>query len=170
MEDKVGEKSLKPLFRLERYFVTSTKCTATPGYRKGQKRDGRVEVKANIMNHQEDPSRWRIDLEIGLSEQMDKSSVPYDLSLHLVGFFLCPGTKEAPEEEVKKVVPLIYVQGASLLYALATEYLRNITAAGPYGPYLLPSYTFVPSSLKSRRDNPKMFFVGKGPYDKGLVN
>ncbi|MBN1332208.1 MAG: hypothetical protein JW971_00460 [Synergistales bacterium] len=170
MEDKATGKNMKPLFKLERYFITRTSCTATPGYSKAQRQDGRVEVKANILNHQEDPSRWRIDLEIGLSEQMNKAFVPYDFSLHLVGFFLCPRTKELPEEEVKKIVPLIYVQGASLLYALATEYLRNITSAGPYGPYLLPSYTFVPSGLKAGRSNPKMFFVGKGPYGPGMVN
>ena len=101
---------------------------------------------------------------------MDRTAVPYDFSLKVVGFFVCPETKEGSEEHTRKIAPHIYVQGSSLLYSLAMEYLRNITAAGPYGPFILPTYSFVPSDLKAGRNNPKMFYVGKSPFDKGLVN
>lgn len=170
MADKGSGKEITPLFRLERYFYTRTLCTASPGYKKGEKQEGQIEVRATLMNHQEDPSRWKVSLLIGLSDKVDRSKIPYDFSLSLEGFFVCPGMKEASDENRKRFAPLIYVQGSSLLYSMATEYLRNITAAGPYGPYLLPSYSFIPSDLKADSKRPKGIYLKRSPDDKGLVN
>lgn len=170
LAEKKSGKQVMPLFRLERYFYTRTFCVASPGYKKGEKQEGKIEVRANLMNHQEDPSRWKVSLVIGLSDKIDRSKISYDFSLSLEGFFVCPGMKEASDENRKKFAPLIYVQGSSLLYCMATEYLRNITAAGPYGPYLLPSYSFVPTDLKADLKKTKGIYVKRTPGDKGMVN
>jgi preprotein translocase subunit SecB len=171
MCDQLTEKkTMAPLFRLERYFFTRTLCNATPGYKKGENQQGQIQVRASIMNNNEDPSRWKVSLTLGFSKDVDRTKIPYDIALSVEGFFVCPATGDGTDEQKKKLAPMIYVQGASLLYAMATEYLRNITAAGPYGPFILPSYSFAPADLKVGQKKGHGVYVKPTSNDKGLVN
>ena len=125
-------------FSLERYFFTRTICIPTSGYRKKDARTGQIRVKASLANKKDTPSKWKIGLAVGLSEETDRRRVPYNFAIDVEGFFLASG---------EIVASMVYTRGAPMLYAIVTEYLRNITAAGPYGSLILPLYDFPPGDL-----------------------
>jgi len=133
--------------KLERYFFTKTVCAATPGYVGEGTSGGMVNVKTSIMGRKNDPLRWKIHLAIALSEKTDRRSVPYDFTLGLEGFFLLGNETDKQGGPCDSFASMVYVRGASMLYAIATEYMRNITSAGPYGQFILPDHIFSPMDL-----------------------
>lgn len=134
---------LAPL-QLEGYFLTDLNCQANPQFRaeketKFQEKD--LEVGAAVHPIKDRPNRWQVSLNIRLQPAPDANS-PYSFCLNLAGI-ICWVGPELPEE---KVGALLRTNGPSMLYGVAREMARDLTARGPFPPLVLPSVSFIPDA------------------------
>ncbi|HMB31281.1 MAG TPA: protein-export chaperone SecB, partial [Desulfohalobiaceae bacterium] len=93
---------------------------------------------ASIFENKKDPLQFRIELQIDITPKEDKNWF-YELSLKCIGLFEI--SEEIPEEKRKS---LVYINGASMLYSAAREYIFLLTMRGPYPPIYIPSVSFKP--------------------------
>jgi preprotein translocase subunit SecB len=169
----LSEKKEKIAFQgihLERYFFIKTLCNANMDYSREEKEKLSLQVSSVLMNNREKKNRWKISLSVGLSQKVDRTKILYDFDLSLTGLFICPGTEELEEKKIRMLAPVIYVNGSSILFATAREYLRNITSAGPYGPVILPGHNFRPTDLERHRDGLKGTYVDSGHSGDKVIN
>ena len=144
--------SLAPIIELSKYYYIHTYCSASPDFQQNEKIQVDLDVKSTLLQHEKDPEQWRINLSVGLADDTNDRNTPYDFFISITGFFTCPSTEEECGETLGKLAPLIYVNGSSLLYSMAREYVRNITSGGPYGQYLLPTFRFNPEDILPSED------------------
>ena len=83
------------------------------------------------------PGLWRVALDIRHKET-DGETPRYRFRLRSVGFFRYMA-EERPEPEIAR---LIAVNGASILYSSAREYLLLLTSRAPWGQLSLPTMSF----------------------------
>lgn len=134
---------LAPL-QLEGYFLTDLNCQANPQFKadketKFNERD--LEVASAVQPIKDRPNRWQVSLNIKLQPAPDANS-PYSFCLSLVGVIYWVGP-ELPED---KVGTLLRTNGPSMLYGVAREMARDMTARGPFPPLVLPSVSFIPDA------------------------
>ena len=83
------------------------------------------------------PRCWTISLELKYQPAAD-TNTPYLFALTLVGMV------EVDEDfPVKLTERLVQTNGPSVLYSIARELIREQTARGPEGPFILPTASFV---------------------------
>ena len=83
------------------------------------------------------PRCWSISLELKYQPAAD-TNTPYLFALTLVGMV------EVDEEFPAKLTErLVQTNGPSILYSIARELVREQTARGPEGPFILPTASFV---------------------------
>ena len=138
-------------------------CIANPGYDPERPADLRDEsFKAESRLHameSKDPeqhSSWSVELD--LSQQPDdKANVPYHFQVKLVGLFRCSNKpSDVPQEA------FVRTNGSSILYGIAREFLRSLTAVGPWSDMLLPTVSFYPDA-PTAPEPPKKLKERKGP-------
>jgi preprotein translocase subunit SecB len=134
---------LAPL-QLEGYFLTDLNCQANSQFKadketKFQEED--LEVGVAVQPIKVRPNRWQVSLNIKLQPAPDANS-PYTFCLNLVGV-ICWVGPELPEE---RVGALLRTNGPSMLYGVAREMARDLTARGPFPPLVLPSVSFIPDA------------------------
>jgi preprotein translocase subunit SecB len=99
-------------------------------------KDLTVNTTINYGRHNEDPSRYRVELIVD-SANDPALKYPYTFHVVVVGFFnILPGV---PEDQS---VALIAVNAPGLLYSAAREFLLITTGRGPCPGVLLPSVSF----------------------------
>lgn len=96
-----------------------------------------INITSNLARHPEEANRFRIDLSIAGGQSNE--DYPFLFEIDAVGFFKVVDTYPAEQVEL-----LAQVNGASILYSAAREYLANITGRSGYPPILLQSVSFVP--------------------------
>ena len=96
-----------------------------------------IEVETQIGQNDVDPQNWRV--EINIQSGQKTRSFPYSIDLGITGYFRV--VDEYPSE---KAPLLVEVNGPSILYAAAREFVSILTSRGPYPPMLLPSLSFIP--------------------------
>lgn len=131
---------LAPL-QLESYFLTDLSCQANPQFKpdketKFSERD--LEVGAGVQVIKDKPRRWQVSLNLKLQSGPEANS-PYAFRLNLIGV-ICWVGPEQPEEKLETVVR---TNGPSMLYGVAREMGRDLTARGPFPPLVLPSVSFI---------------------------
>jgi len=84
------------------------------------------------------PRRWQVGLSIKLQPSPGTNS-PYELSISLVGIIWV-----APQLPLEKLDELVRTNGPSMLYGVAREMVRDLTARGPFLALVLPSVSFIP--------------------------
>lgn len=89
----------------------------------------------------------KVELDINVSSKGRKHP-PYKIKLSMIGIFEV--TEECPEQHA---VRLAQINGASILYGAAREYIFASTAHGKYGSYTLPSISFRPQQKDSLPGN-----------------
>jgi preprotein translocase subunit SecB len=72
-----------------------------------------------------------------------EANVPYSFSLNLTGLFKT--STSISEERVEK---LVKTNGATILYGIAREMVRNLVGSGPCDGPILPSVSFFESEAK----------------------
>jgi preprotein translocase subunit SecB len=100
--------------------------------------DFNLNYNASIFENKKDPLQFRIELQIDIAPKEDKNWF-YEVSLKCIGLFVI--SEEIPEEKRKS---LVYINGASMLYSAAREYIFLLTMRGPYPPIYIPSVSFKP--------------------------
>lgn len=140
----------KPLFNLKRHFYSTVFCFAVPNYKKSTKLfqpDDVFKIEARIFTPTEQKGTWCVSLEISTKEKCQKEIyLPYIIDLKSFAFLESLPLNQTIDTE--KLSELIFINGATMMYASAREYLRMITGSGPYGPLVLPTWRFSPEDMK----------------------
>jgi len=85
---------------------------------------------------QKEGPAWQVRVLISQNLPPERNA-PYNYSVELVGLFqVADGFPEAKRER------LVKTNGRSMLYGLAREVIRNLTAQGPFPPMLIPTVSF----------------------------
>lgn len=74
-----------------------------------------------------------------------KGSFPYNIAMVIAGFF---EVEQSFDEKDKGL--LAHVNGSSILYGAAREYIFTATAHGKFGPLMLPATSFNKKSQKTK--------------------
>lgn len=98
--------------------------------------DLHIEVDVRDLQDHSQP-QWLVTL---LIRQHASEDQPYAFSVELEGYFSIPGSRYDATASEK----LLRTNGASILYGVAREMIRSLTAQGPYMPAFLPSVSFRP--------------------------
>jgi len=147
---------------LETYFFTEIHLAACP---KGCETPGNGAFASNVevARHEDDPSKWMVQLGIRKSEDDEAGCPEYTFEIQVVGLFVVD--KEFPAERTENMVR---ANGPAVLFSAVREMVANLTARGPFAPVQLPTVTFVdeckgsevntvapPVARRSRKKTPK---------------
>lgn len=131
---------LSPL-QLEAYFLTELSLRANQDFDPGKPtvfKETDIVVTPDMQAVKDHNRRWQVTLNLKLQPRPDSNS-PYLLALNLAGVIWAAA--ELPED---KVVALVRTNGPSMLFGVAREIVRDLTARGPFPQLLLPSVSFLP--------------------------
>lgn len=135
--------------RLEHYFYPRVEVRANPEYSKLVKEglknspESGIETKVSTLKAEEDPNFYQVQLTIRSSLKAN-SELPYKILLHAIGFFHVDQNFEN-----KNIDHLVEINGASVLYSAAREYLMMVTSRGAWESFKLPTVNF---RLRQSRD------------------
>lgn len=126
--------------RLNNYFFSRVQVVAKEEYATIQKdnpspADVDIRIGIEVGKNQDDLSLYKMKLSIG--PLTPKSGiVPYDIDIQVIGSFsISPDV----QLETEAMDHLVHINGSSMLYSAAREYVMIVTGRGPYGPYQLPT-------------------------------
>ena len=133
----------QPPLQLERSFFTKLQVEADPRHRaEASKADLRAEPIIGALD--DERRRWQVELDIAVGPEVDALPPPYRLHLHLIGIFTFFQKGRTEEEEAG----ILRVTGVSILYSQARELLLMLTSRGAWGPFQLPTVSFVDTELQ----------------------
>ena len=113
--------------------------------RRGAQSAENITTDVKYMTAADNENLHKIEMKISVDSK-GKEHPPYRLSLFIWGVF------EIDESFAKESADfLVQINGPSILYGAAREYIFASTAHGRFGPYLLPSVSFRPE-LKQEND------------------
>lgn len=123
--------------QLEEYFFPHVKVSADP---EAVGPDGTAKcdfgINVNSIKTADETGSFQVSLVIASSPEFEKQRIPYSIELAVIGFF-----KVSPEwPDPHK---LLEINGASILYAAAREFIITITSRGPWGAFMLPTASFL---------------------------
>lgn len=136
---------ISPLL-LERYFASDLHFTANRQFNTEKPveiTDAQYSVQANALRNKEEAKQWQITLQIKY-QPAALANAPYSFSLEIIGFFKVAGG--FPEEKTEQ---LVQTNGATILYGIAREIVRDVTARGPHPAMMLPSVSFFEPAKKA---------------------
>lgn len=122
---------------LEKYFFPVSQTVADPEF---EQKGGKVaefipEIKLNY-KAPEKGNLYQVALEITVQADDEDHPLPYSINLIAVGMFR---VAEGWDDPVK----MILVNGASILYSAAREFIITITSRGPWSHMIIPTYNFL---------------------------
>lgn len=150
---------MNPPLRLERYFYTKIVCLANPEFKpaeEGQTAKIELQSHSQLMRHAEDEMRWQVVLDLK-TPSMEESGSPYELDFQIVGFFQV--SDDYPADKMEK---LVGINGTSMLYSSARDFIMTISSRGPWPPIFLPTVTYGQPSAQDANKEPKQQ-KNKGP-------
>jgi preprotein translocase subunit SecB len=144
---------LSPL-QLTRYVVTSIGCTANPQFNPDKEWQGAFEhysinTKANPLEPEKDvPGHgWSVELEV-TQKKKEGENFPYEFHFAIFGIFTCQDGALDSEKETQ----FVRVNGSSMLYGMAREHIRALTAAGPWGAIIIPTMSFYDNKERPKKE------------------
>jgi len=130
----------QPPLQLEESYFDVVSVEAAPEYvpdAEAKPRRHGVEMQLGLATVDDSPGVWRVSLDIR-DKVIDDEASRYRFRLRVIGFFRW-STERQPEDQVAQIVA---VNGASILYSSAREYLLMITSRAPWGQLSLPTMSF----------------------------
>ncbi len=95
-----------------------------------------IEFRLKLFRHETEPHRFQLNLTVEASK-VPPAPQPYDFEIQVVGLFSVD-----PEFEHDDITRLVKVNGGSMLYTAAREFLLMVTGRGPWGGISLPTVNF----------------------------
>lgn len=137
---------MKPPLTINKYFFPYVEVAADPEFNphEQEKQRASIETKVSLETIKE-KDLYQVMLEITLFPEDEKRKVPYSIRLVAVGLFNVDPNVKDPEK-------LLEINGASILYSSAREFLITITSRGPWSPIFLPTISFIPQSPSQERN------------------
>lgn len=109
-----------------------------------------VKVDVRVAQLKDSAKRWNVVAEVSIERREDEPIPPYVISLRCWSVFRIV-QEDLPEKEAAR---LCLVTGASMLYSGAREYLSLLTSRGPWGPYPLPTVSFLGTEVEAATPPP----------------
>jgi len=127
--------------KLDEYFFPVVQVVADPSAEdKEQELDYKIEVS---LSHDKEKKLYQVAIEI-TSIQDDKAH-QYAINVVAIGIFRV-------DKRFKDINKLLYINGASMLYSAAREFLITITSRGPWGAVTLPTHSFLEQFKKEAKN------------------
>lgn len=127
-----------PLY-LHQYFFPCIEITADPQAGSPNDHEYLFETKVDVLGPDE-KGLYQVNLEISSFPEDIENLQPYAIRLITVGLF-------SVSNDWNDAVKLLKVNGASILYSAAREFLITITSRGPWGAVSLPVISFLKKYL-----------------------
>lgn len=120
---------------LKSYFFPFVQVAADPEFNEEQQEiSPDIEVKSAV-EHDESNGIYQVTLSITVLPETEEAKLPYGIELIAVGLFTVIDKVEDP-------VRMLKINGASILYSAAREFLITITSRGPWPSFVLPTASF----------------------------
>lgn len=129
--------------QLEWYFISDLHLTANKEFDRSKPAEIKYEnltVDVECSADKDDNRKWQVTVRVKHQGTANTNS-PYTFSLEMVGFMRV--AKTYSEELVER---LVRTNGPSMLFGVAREVLRDLTARGPHVTVFLPSVSFYEST------------------------
>ncbi len=130
---------MNPPLQLEQCFFPEVTVKAVAGFQADtppEQDPVRLMVTPEVRHNREDPLLWLVNLRV-LLEPSEPGRFPYQIDLLAVGLFrLDPTVPEAQRQR------LVTINGCSMVYGAAREFLLTVTGRGPWGACQLPTHSF----------------------------
>lgn len=130
-----------PPLELKKYFFPYVRVAADAEYESSEKEikpnfEVRTSVEQDPINH-----IYQVVIEIMVEPEDEKSKIPYSIHLIAVGLFAVNEKFSDPEK-------LLKINGASMLYSAAREFIITVTSRGPWPHVIIPTVSFLPQKKK----------------------
>jgi preprotein translocase subunit SecB len=123
-------------FRLDSYFFPVVQVVANPEYRNiEEQQEQSFKIFPSVAKNGEN-GLYQVSVKISLLEGEEKIPVPYSIQLVAFGFFEVQPDWPEPEK-------MLFINGSTILYAAAREFLITISSRGPWGAVTLPMMSFL---------------------------
>lgn len=127
---------MKSPLKIVSYFFPAVAVAADPNFNPDNDTvEPEVEVNIGVARDEENDS-YEVALEISLEAENEKKKQPYSISLVAIGIFQVAPDFPDPDK-------LLRLNGASIIYGAAREFIITITSRGPWGQVMLPSISFI---------------------------
>ena len=91
----------------------------------------------------------QVSLEITAMPENEDERIPYAIHLIAIGLFQVDEDWDDKEE-------LLRINGASILYSAAREFIITISSRGPWPAAVLPTTSFLPPATKKGKKKPRI--------------
>ena len=147
---------------IERYYLSKLRLVLKEEFENGE---AEVDLNGEAGPHfgvavetgqsENDLDLWRVSITVNGGEEDE--GFPYSFEIGYVGFFRLAAELADDQKQL-----IATVNGPSILFAAAREFLAIATARTPFAPIMLPSMSFVPNqdwgdkpkSLSARKKTP----------------
>lgn len=127
------------------YFFPFVQVSADPEFAKEEEQEPSIEYKTKIsIDSAPDNDVYQVSLEITAMPENENEKIPYAIHLIAIGLFRV-------DENWDDKNKLLRVNGASILYSAAREFLITISSRGPWPPAVLPTTSFLPPEKKESK-------------------
>lgn len=147
---------LSPL-QLEYYFVAESHVTTSKEFKPGEALQIAAEdiVVQRDVKPTDEERQWGVTLRVQFTPGPEVNT-PYVFTVELFGFL-----RVHPKYPAEKMEQLVQTNGPALLYGIAREVVRDLTARGPFSPMILPTASFVPDPKEVAEDAEKPVLAEK---------
>jgi len=128
--------------QLDHYFFAEAHCKANPEPPEpdeenfGPAEPAQFSTEIKMFKGATDPNAYQIQLVVKSADEADLKAA-YTLLLHVIGYF-----RVDPDYEHDRLEHLVQINGASVLYSAARDFVLTLTSRGPWGPLMLPTVNF----------------------------
>jgi preprotein translocase subunit SecB len=128
--------------QLDHYFFAEAHCKASPeppdsdDLTLGAADPAQFRTEIRMYKGESDPDTYQIQLVVKSADEVAPKAA-YELMLHVIGYF-----RVDPDYEHEHLEHLVQINGASVLYSAARDFVLTLTSRGPWGPLMLPTVNF----------------------------
>ena len=108
-----------------------------------------LEIQHSLHQGEDKPNEGIVRVHVEMKHDQ-KKNVPYHVRVHLAGNFAIAAAFPAEKKEM-----FLKTNGASILFGVARELVRDLTSRGPHNQILLPTISFAEVGRKTKQEETK---------------
>lgn len=139
---------MKPPLELKQYFFPVTQVVADPEASDDKDVNAINYTIGTSIQKSEEEDFYQVAVDISSPPDDEECNQAYRIHIVVVGVFKVAQSWDEKEK-------LLRVNGSSILYSAAREFLITITSRGPFGAVTLPTISFNTETAKTADNKPK---------------